>query len=122
MKREVETVDGDRWLTPGEVGQILACHPSTVTRLIGAGELPAIRIGKRFRVWSGDLAPARLAPLEKGERIARPRAEPTGEMRTLTRQIVANRHRIRAERRANGRQAIGAATIDRAHAEADAAA
>ena len=44
-----------RFLTVGEVAQTLRVSSMTVYRLINAGELPALRIGKSFRLREEDV-------------------------------------------------------------------
>ncbi len=44
-----------RYLTVGEVAALLRVSSMTVYRLINAGDLPALRIGRSFRVRSEDL-------------------------------------------------------------------
>lgn len=44
-----------RFMTVGEVASVLRVSTMTVYRLINAGELPAARIGRSFRVRTGDL-------------------------------------------------------------------
>jgi excisionase family DNA binding protein len=44
-----------RFLTVGEVAAILRVSTMTVYRLINAGQLPAVRIGRSFRVREGEL-------------------------------------------------------------------
>lgn len=43
-----------RFMTVGEVAAVLRVSSMTVYRLINAGELPAVRIGRSFRVRSED--------------------------------------------------------------------
>ncbi|MGH8988165.1 MAG: helix-turn-helix domain-containing protein [Acidimicrobiales bacterium] len=43
-----------RFMTVGEVASVLRVSNMTVYRLIGAGELPAVRIGRSFRLRSED--------------------------------------------------------------------
>jgi excisionase family DNA binding protein len=43
-----------RFMTVGEVASVLRVSNMTVYRLINAGELPAVRIGRSFRVRSED--------------------------------------------------------------------
>jgi excisionase family DNA binding protein len=40
-----------------EAARILACHPVTVRRQIAAGEIPARRIGRNYRIPYESLAP-----------------------------------------------------------------
>lgn len=42
-------------LTAGEVAEMLRVSTMTVYRLIRAGELPAVRVGRSYRVRQGDL-------------------------------------------------------------------
>ena len=44
-----------RFMTVGEVASVLRVSSMTVYRLINAGELPALRIGRSLRVRSEDL-------------------------------------------------------------------
>jgi excisionase family DNA binding protein len=44
-----------RYMTPNEVAADLRVSSMTVYRLIHSGELPAVRIGRSFRVALGDL-------------------------------------------------------------------
>jgi excisionase family DNA binding protein len=44
-----------RYLTVGEVAALLRVSSMTVYRLINAGELPALRIGRSFRLRQEDL-------------------------------------------------------------------
>jgi excisionase family DNA binding protein len=43
------------FLTVGEVAQMLRVSNMTVYRLINAGQLPAVRVGKSYRVREEDL-------------------------------------------------------------------
>jgi excisionase family DNA binding protein len=44
-----------RFLTVAEVAQTLRVSAMTVYRLIGGGELPAVRVGKSYRIREVDL-------------------------------------------------------------------
>ncbi len=44
-----------RFMTVGEVAAVLRVSTMTVYRLINAGQLPAVRIGRSFRVREGEL-------------------------------------------------------------------
>ena len=44
-----------RFMTVGEVASVLRVSNMTVYRLINAGQLPAVRIGRSFRVFEDDL-------------------------------------------------------------------
>ena len=44
-----------RFLTVSEVADLLRLSPMTVYRLINKGELPAVRIGKSFRLREDDV-------------------------------------------------------------------
>lgn len=44
-----------RLLTPNEVAELLRVSAMTVYRLIKAGDLPAARIGKSFRIREADV-------------------------------------------------------------------
>ena len=47
---------GDRLLTVAEVAEHMRVSNMTVYRLIKSGTLPALRVGKNFRIRSRDLA------------------------------------------------------------------
>ena len=47
---------GDRLLTVSEVAATMRVSNMTVYRLIRAGELPAIRVGKHFRIREHELS------------------------------------------------------------------
>lgn len=44
-----------RFLTVGEVARLLRVSSMTVYRLINAGELPAVRVGKSYRLREDDV-------------------------------------------------------------------
>jgi excisionase family DNA binding protein len=46
---------GDRLLTVAEVADHMRVSNMTVYRLIKSGTLPALRVGKNYRIRSGDL-------------------------------------------------------------------
>jgi excisionase family DNA binding protein len=46
---------GDRLLTVGEVAATMRVSNMTVYRLIKSGELPAIRVGKNYRIRESDV-------------------------------------------------------------------
>lgn len=46
----METQPSPRFMTVSEVADVMRVSKMTVYRLIHAGELPAIRVGKSFRV------------------------------------------------------------------------
>lgn len=49
------SVSGERLLTVGEVAEMMRVSNMTVYRLIKAGDLPAIRVGKNYRIRSRDV-------------------------------------------------------------------
>ena len=53
---EAGPLGGDRLLTVAEVADHMRVSNMTVYRLIKAGTLPAIRVGKNYRIRSSDLA------------------------------------------------------------------
>ncbi len=62
MKPTVRTLDDNNardglaaFLTTGEVLSYLHVNPRTIYRLIRAGELPAVRIGRQWRFRQSDL-------------------------------------------------------------------
>ncbi len=54
MTRQLDTAH-TRFLTVGEVASFLRVSNMTVYRLINAGELPAVRVGRSFRLREEDL-------------------------------------------------------------------
>ncbi len=46
---------GDRLLTVGEVAATMRVSNMTVYRLIKAGQMPAIRVGKNYRIRESDV-------------------------------------------------------------------
>jgi excisionase family DNA binding protein len=54
MAQQLENVNA-RYMTVGEVAAVLRVSTMTVYRLINAGQLPAVRIGRSFRVREGEL-------------------------------------------------------------------
>jgi excisionase family DNA binding protein len=46
---------GDRLLTVGEVAATMRVSNMTVYRLIKSGQLPAIRVGKNYRIRESDM-------------------------------------------------------------------
>jgi excisionase family DNA binding protein len=46
---------GDRLLTVGEVAGTMRVSNMTVYRLIKSGELPAVRVGKNYRIRESDV-------------------------------------------------------------------
>jgi excisionase family DNA binding protein len=54
MTQQVDTAH-TRFLTVGEVARVLRISTMTVYRLINAGQLPAVRIGRSFRLRQEDL-------------------------------------------------------------------
>ena len=64
----------DPFLTPSEVLMRLRVNVKTLYRLIGTGELPAVRIGRQWRVRPLDLE----SWLRRHESGAHPGTEPAG--------------------------------------------
>jgi excisionase family DNA binding protein len=54
MTQQLDTAH-TRFLTVGEVANVLRVSNMTVYRLINAGELPAVRVGRSFRLRESDL-------------------------------------------------------------------
>lgn len=46
---------GARFVTVGEVASMLRVSNMTVYRLVQAGQLPAIRVGRSYRIREGDV-------------------------------------------------------------------
>ncbi|MGH9022453.1 MAG: helix-turn-helix domain-containing protein [Acidimicrobiia bacterium] len=51
----MQTFDKARFLTVQEVAQLMRVSSMTVYRLIRAGDLPAVRVGRSFRVRDVDV-------------------------------------------------------------------
>jgi excisionase family DNA binding protein len=54
MAQQLDNVQA-RYMTVGEVAAVLRVSTMTVYRLINAGQLPAVRIGRSFRVREEEL-------------------------------------------------------------------
>jgi excisionase family DNA binding protein len=54
MARHIDNIHS-RFMTVGEVAAVLRVSSMTVYRLINAGQLPAVRIGRSFRVHEAEL-------------------------------------------------------------------
>ncbi len=54
MAQQLESTQS-QFMTVGEVASVLRVSSMTVYRLINAGELPAVRIGRSFRLRAEDL-------------------------------------------------------------------
>ena len=50
----------DEWLTVTEVADRLHCHEQTIRKLILSGRLPAVQVGRTYRIHMAEL-PAALA-------------------------------------------------------------
>ncbi|WP_082573966.1 MULTISPECIES: helix-turn-helix domain-containing protein [unclassified Nocardioides] len=50
------------YLTVQEAADLLRCHRATVRRQIDAGQLPAIRLGRCFRIRRSDVDALRQIP------------------------------------------------------------
>lgn len=50
-RRNASPVQGDQLMTAAEIAEVFRCSKMTVYRLIKGGELPAVRIGRSFRVY-----------------------------------------------------------------------
>lgn len=55
-KKTPPALDPDRLLTKKDAADRLAVSPATVSRLIAAGALPAVKIGKLVRIRPADLS------------------------------------------------------------------
>jgi excisionase family DNA binding protein len=54
MAQQLDNINA-RYMTVGEVAAVLRVSTMTVYRLINAGQLPAVRIGRSFRVREEEL-------------------------------------------------------------------
>ena len=59
-----------QFLTVSEVAEIMRVSKMTVYRLVHAGELPAVRVGKSFRVPQDALTSYLAAAYIEGDRIS----------------------------------------------------
>lgn len=57
----------ERLVTIEEAAEHISCHPTTVRRMVQRGEIPALKIGRQYRVRMSDLVPEFQAvkPAEK---------------------------------------------------------
>jgi excisionase family DNA binding protein len=65
-----------RFLTPDEVAALLRVSPDAIRRLLRRGEIPAVRIGRAWRVEDGDLQRWLRRGLLRRARPARGRGGP----------------------------------------------
>ena len=95
----------DRLLTVGEVAERLHVHPITVRRMIKAGRLPVVRIGRAVRLREKDVLA--LSGFQPTERLGLPPWPPApGEMQERRR--VMEETFARRDRRGN----IGIDTLE----------
>jgi len=47
----------ERLVTIEEAAEHISCHPATIRRMVQRGEIPALKIGRQYRVRMSDLAP-----------------------------------------------------------------
>ena len=64
---DLTTTTADALLTTGEAAQRLGVDPATIRRLIAAEQLPAVRIGRSYRI-----EPDQLAAFTDQRRTSRP--------------------------------------------------
>jgi len=50
-RRNASPVQGDQLMTAAEIAEMFRCSKMTVYRMINSGDLPAVRIGRSFRVY-----------------------------------------------------------------------
>jgi excisionase family DNA binding protein len=63
----------EKMVSVGEAAEVVGVHPKTLGRLIRNGEVPAVRVGRQWRIRLSDLEPGYQAP-----RKAAAKREPTG--------------------------------------------
>jgi len=74
-------------LTPLQVAERLCVHRDTVYEMLRRGQIPAIKVGKQWRVAEEDLpTPYRVAVQTPRARAPRP---VTGHFRVLARELLA---------------------------------
>lgn len=77
-------MSAEQMVTVEEAARITSCHPVTIRRMIQRGELPALRVGRRYRVRLSDLEPEVL-----GSRpAAAARREPSGSLSRIAAEIA----------------------------------
>lgn len=71
--------------TVKQAAQVMGCHEATIRRMIQRGELPAVKVGSRYRVRPSDLEPSNFgAPPTTKQRVER---EPVGRFARLVREL-----------------------------------
>ena len=86
----------EKLLTPEEAGDILNCCAKTVTNLIQAGSLAALRVGKAIRIKPSELA--RFQDAGGSRRTKATEAKPTEAKPTEAKPTEAKRTRAAAGR------------------------
>lgn len=70
--------------TVKQAADVMGCHEATIRRMIQRGDLPATRVGSRWRVRPSDLEPTTI---EKAESAPAKKREPAGLFARLAREL-----------------------------------
>ena len=74
----------DEMLTVQQAAERASCHPATIRRMIQRGELPALRVGSRWRVPAASLEAGYL----QASATPRPAPEPAGRCAQIARELA----------------------------------
>jgi excisionase family DNA binding protein len=61
MSRTSTIIDGDELLLVDEIARLQKNCPESVRRQIRRGELPAVRVGRQYRIWKSEFLKTRRA-------------------------------------------------------------
>lgn len=78
------TSHDQQMVTVDEAARIIACHPVTLRRMIQRGDLPALRVGRQYRVRLSDLQPEVLG----SPREASAPRQPAGKLSRIAAEIA----------------------------------
>ena len=60
----------EKLVTIEEAAEHISCHPTTIRRMVQRGEIPALKIGRQYRVRMSDLEPEFQAPAPSAKKTA----------------------------------------------------
>jgi len=71
-------------VTIEEAADYISCHPTTVRRMVQRGEIPALKIGRQYRVRMSDLVPEFQATKPDAPKAVARASEPSKWTRVLS--------------------------------------